>query len=172
MHDTADDTVGGTEAEKTRTRILMLCGIPGSGKSRLAAELARELDDAEVIATDEIGGRGGRYRKLAHLLDERIGERRYLILDGTFYSREHRDAVRETGHPVRLIYLECPLEVCLERNEGRPDAIPEKGVRAMAARFQPPGEDEEPIVIRSDRTDPEAAARRVCRRLDGGGEGT
>lgn len=143
----------------------MLCGIPGSGKSTVAAALVRRLGDVEVIATDVIGGRAGRYTKLRRQLDRLAGRRRYVVLDGTFFSRDVRDEVRKMGYPVLLTYLKCPLGVCLERNEARRAAIPVKGVIGMQRRFEPPGDDEWPLVIRSDRTDPEAAARRIYRAL-------
>jgi predicted kinase len=141
----------------------MLCGIPGSGKSTVAAELVRRLGDVEVIATDVIGGRVGRYTKLRRQLDGLAGRRRFVVLDGTFFSRDVRDEVRKMGYPVLLTYLKCPLAVCLERNEARRAAISIKGVIGMQRRFEPPGEDERPLVIQTDRTDPEAAARRIYR---------
>lgn len=153
-----------TQAPK-HTLLVMLCGIPGSGKTTIATELIRLLGDVDVISTDAIGGRSGRYAKLKQRLDELAGRRRYVVLDGTFYSRAHRDAVREIGYPVLLVYLRCPVEVCLERNRQRPGAIPEKGVLGMRKRFESPGSDECPLVINTDKVTPAAAARRVYRAI-------
>lgn len=152
-----------TDGSEKKTLVIMLCGIPGSGKSTVAAELVRRLGDVEVIATDVIGGRVGRYAKLRKQLDQLAGRRRFVVLDGTFFSRDVRDEVRNMGYPVLLTYLKCPLGVCLERNEARRAAIPVKGVIGMQRRFEPPGEDEWPLVIHTDRTTPEAAARRIYR---------
>lgn len=155
----------GPERRNERTVAIMLCGIPGAGKSTVAAQLLRRLGDSEVIATDAIGRRGGRYAKLRRRLAQLAGRRRYVVLDGTFYLRRHRDAVREMGHPVLLVYLDCPLEVCLQRNKARPQGIPEKGVAGIARGFQPPAREEWPLIIPADRTEPEAAARRICRAM-------
>lgn len=129
----------------------------------MAAELVARLGDVEIIATDLIGGRGGRYRRLRERLQALIGRRRFVILDGTFFVREVREGVRAMDHPVSLVYLKCPVEVCLERNRDRRNAIPEKGVVAMSHRFEEPSADERPLVIRTDRTAPTATAERIHR---------
>ena len=152
-----------TESREVDTFVIMLCGIPGSGKSTVAAELVRRLGDVEIIATDVIGGRGGRYRKLRERLQRLADRRRFVILDGTFFVRAVREGIREMGHPVLLAHLKCPVEVCLERNRGRRDAIPEKGVLAMRLRFEEPGADEAPLLIRTDKIDPGTAAKRIHR---------
>jgi len=141
----------------------MLCGIPGSGKSSVAAELVRRLGDVEIVATDVIGGRGGRYRKLRRRVEGLAGRRRFVILDGTFFAAAMRERVRDMGYPVLLVYLDCPLQVCLERNRSRGSVIPEKGVRSMHRRFEAPTADEVPLVIRSDRIEPGEAAARIHR---------
>ncbi len=145
-----------------RTLVITLCGIPGSGKSTVAAHLVRQLGDAEVIATDAMGGRGRPYEKLRRRLAELAGRRRYVVLDGTFYKREHRDAVRAMGFPVLLVYLNCPLGVCMGRNRGRPEGIPAKGVAGISRRFEPPADEEEPLVILTEHVGPEAAARHIA----------
>lgn len=151
--------------ESPDTCVIVLCGLPGAGKSTIATALARELDDAEVVATDAIGGRGARYPRLRRRVAELAGRRRFVVLDGTFYSREHRATVRALGHPVLLVYLECPLEVCLRRNRAREAEIPERGLRAIQGRFEAPEADEGPLVIHSDRVTPEAATQRILRAI-------
>lgn len=153
------------EREAKGTLLIVLCGVPGSGKSTIATELIRHLGDVEVIATDAIGGRYGRYTKLRRRLDELAGRRRYVVLDGTFYARRHRDAVREIGYPVLLVYLKCPIEVCLMRNRARRKPIPVAGVLGIHRRFEPPTPEEWPLVIPTDRTEPGAAVRRIYRAI-------
>ena len=42
--------------------------------------------------------------------------------------------------PVRAVWVDTPLDVCLARNAGRPDErrVPLVGIRAALARFEPP----------------------------------
>lgn len=150
---------------RKNTHLIVLCGIPGSGKSTVARELIRQLGDVEVIATDAIGGRGRRYEKLHRRLEKLTGDRRYIVLDGTFYSRDRRDEVRALDYPMLLVHLSCPLELCLVRNRDRRDGIPERGLRAMARRFEPPTEEERALEIRTDQTDSRTAARRIYRAI-------
>jgi aryl-alcohol dehydrogenase-like predicted oxidoreductase/predicted kinase len=89
--------------------IVMVMGIPGAGKTRLAQELVAR--GYERLNRDE---RGGSLREVAHALDERLaaGGRR-VVLDNTFLSRAVRSHVIETagrhGLAVRCVWLSTPL---------------------------------------------------------------
>lgn len=146
----------------------MLCGLPGSGKSSVAAALARRLGDGdvEVLSTETIGTRQDRYGELRERLDELAGRRRYVILDGSFFRRELRDAVRATGYPVLLAYLKCPLRVCLHRNEMRDSVVDSGGVIVMHHRFEAPEDDESPVIIQTEQVTPEVAGRLVYRAVN------
>jgi tRNA uridine 5-carbamoylmethylation protein Kti12 len=149
----------------------MLCGIPGSGKTTLAAELRARLGEAEVVTADLVATRKGHYENLKQRLDEAADRQRYVILDGTFFRRELRDAVRAMGYPVVLAYLKCPLRVCLQRNEGRSEGIDSGGIILMHHRFEPPEEDEHPLVIHTERAVPSVTAaliREAVTRLEAG----
>ena len=84
-------------------------GIPGAGKSRVAAEYAER--GYERLNRDE---RGGSLRDLATALDETLaaGTRR-VVLDNTYLTRAARSHVIEAaarhGAPVRCIWLDTPL---------------------------------------------------------------
>jgi aryl-alcohol dehydrogenase-like predicted oxidoreductase/predicted kinase len=89
--------------------VVLLMGIPGAGKSRLAARyLAREY---QRLNRDE---RGGTLRAIAHELDARLaaGVRR-IVVDNTYLTRASRsyvvDAARTNGAAVRCVWLDTPL---------------------------------------------------------------
>jgi len=89
--------------------VVVVMGIPGAGKSRIAEDLAGR--GYVRLNRDE---RGGSLRELADALEEVLasGVRR-VVLDNTYLTRASRshviDAARRHGLPVRCIWLDAPL---------------------------------------------------------------
>jgi aryl-alcohol dehydrogenase-like predicted oxidoreductase len=143
--------------------VVVVMGIPGAGKSRLAEDY---VDRGFVrLNRDE---RSGSLRDLAGALEERLADgARRVVLDNTYLNRASRSYVIEAasrhGVPVRCVWLDTPLaqaqvnlvERMLERHGSLPD--PEQ-LRALARRepgmllptsqmravreLEPPAEDE------------------------------
>jgi aryl-alcohol dehydrogenase-like predicted oxidoreductase len=92
-----------------RSEIVLVMGIPGAGKSRVAAEL-----EARGYARLNRDDRGGSLRELAVELDEHLasGTER-AVLDNTYLTRAARSYVVEAGRrhgaAVRCIWLDTPL---------------------------------------------------------------
>jgi aryl-alcohol dehydrogenase-like predicted oxidoreductase/predicted kinase len=89
--------------------VVLVMGIPGAGKTRLAETyLARGYTR---LNRDE---RGGRLRDVADALEEQLaaGHRR-VVLDNTYLTRASRsyviDAAGQHGVPVRCLWLRTPL---------------------------------------------------------------
>jgi aryl-alcohol dehydrogenase-like predicted oxidoreductase len=87
--------------------VLLVMGIPGAGKSRLAADLTGR----ERLNRDD---RGGSLAALARELDRRLaGGAERLVLDNTYLTRAARNLVVETsarhGAGVRCVWLDTPL---------------------------------------------------------------
>jgi aryl-alcohol dehydrogenase-like predicted oxidoreductase len=87
--------------------VVLVMGIPGAGKSRLAADLGGH----ERLNRDD---RGGSLAALARELDRRLGDgARRLALDNTYLTRASRNLVVETadrhGARVRCVWLDTPL---------------------------------------------------------------
>jgi aryl-alcohol dehydrogenase-like predicted oxidoreductase len=89
--------------------VVLIMGIPGAGKSRLAGEwLAR---DYRRLNRDE---RGGSLRALAAALeDELAAGAAHVVLDNTYLTRASRNLVIEAahrhGHACRCVWLQAPL---------------------------------------------------------------
>ena len=89
--------------------VLLVMGIPGAGKSRVAADFTAR--GYLRLNRDE---RGGSLRRLAAALDEELASGiRRVVLDNTYLTRAARNEVIEVaarhGVPARCIWLDAPL---------------------------------------------------------------
>jgi aryl-alcohol dehydrogenase-like predicted oxidoreductase/adenylate kinase family enzyme len=89
--------------------VVLVMGIPGAGKSRVAEEYA-ERGYLRLNRDD----RGGTLRELARAVDEELGSgTRRVVLDNTYLTRATRNYVIEaaSGHGarVRCVWLDTPL---------------------------------------------------------------
>jgi predicted kinase len=134
-------------------RIVVLAGLPGSGKSTylerqgitpLSSDAIRQLlaDDP----TDQtIHARV--FQCLRYLLRQRLAiGRPTTYVDATHLTpaerRPYVKIAQRYGCSVEALYFDVPLDVCLARNRGRSRVVPEEAVRAMAAKLLPPSVEE------------------------------
>ena len=147
----------------TRTRLVLICGLPASGKSALARRLAPNIS-AIRLDKDEWATRLGadlwdeafRVRledQLWALSRDLLARGQSVILEWGHWARVERDekrlGARALGVGVELHYLDAPLERLIERAERR-NASGEWTASPMtrahfeewATIFQPPDEEE------------------------------
>jgi predicted kinase/histidinol phosphatase-like enzyme len=121
--------------------VVLVMGIPGAGKSRLAHEyVARGY---RRLNRDE---RGGSLRMLADALDEELssGVRR-IVLDNTYLTRAARsdviEAARRHRAPTRCVWLDTPLAQAqinmVERLVERFGSLPSPEELRVLARQEP-----------------------------------
>lgn len=135
-------------------RLILLIGLPGSGKSYLADQLKQMYSasggDIAIVSTDAIRAAlfGDAAIQGSWLLVWREVERQFqqaaqpacprdaTLYDATHTRRQHRrEAValaRTTGfRHITGIWLDTPLAVCLERNRQRDRQVPEAVIHKM-----------------------------------------
>lgn len=134
--------------------IVVLCGLPGSGKTTLATRLQRRLADRglafDLLHSDDY--RRDTYERLyEHVAaaetdagsdgDAGTVDRDGWILDGTFARREWRNRFYRLDHEVREVWVRASLSTCLERNREREEPISETGLKVVHGEFERPRAD-------------------------------
>ncbi len=121
--------------------VVVVMGIPGSGKSRIAEEYAAR--GYLRLNRDE---RGGSLRELAKVLDDALTSRAgRIVLDNTYLTRASRsyvvDAVQRHGARARCVWLDTPLAQAqvnlVERLLTRFGSLPTPAELREAARDEP-----------------------------------
>lgn len=145
-----------------RPGVIVLAGLPGAGKSRLAAAIAQRLPDVRVIDKDEVRdvlfspcdySAAERDITFAVMLDAaryHLGRGRRVVFDGlTFARRSEVAAAEAVAHESdafsAVIVCDVPVEVAIERCErdamsGAHPAANRDGdlVRRVAAEMEEP----------------------------------
>ena len=122
--------------------VVVLCGLPGSGKSTWCAS---NLEASHVVVSkDRMKKARRKAARQARELRAALAAGCSVVVDNTNLTVADRAAIvviaREFGAPVEAVLVEAPLATCLERNAARvgTTCVPEGILRGMARRFEPP----------------------------------
>lgn len=134
--------------EAYRCTVTMLSGLPGAGKDTWLANHRPNLpvvalddirDELDVTATDNQG-------QVIQLARERC---RKFLRAGESFAFNATNLLRQTrglwinlfadyGARIELVYVEPPLETILRQNKSRGRQVPEKVVRELLGKAEPP----------------------------------
>ena len=126
-------------------RLILICGLPGSGKTTLAKQLAPAVPAVRLSPDEWKHDLGIDYydeqrrvqleRRLWRLAQELLALGQSVILENGFWAREERDELRldarRLGVAVELHYMEAPVDELWRRleirnEEGEPGTAPIK----------------------------------------------
>ena len=160
-------------------RLLIFCGIPGSGKTTIARLVAKSEPLAVLIQTDVMRSMVPKpiygteesdlvYRSATAAAKVWLDSGRLVILDGTFGGARRRESTLAelSGHYSRadFVYVVCDLETAMRRNSARSGSamVPTDRVRGIFSTFEVP---EGATMVDSAKLSAEAAAEMVLRNL-------
>jgi predicted kinase len=148
---------------KSSARLVLICGLPASGKSTLARQLVLKIPAIRLNKDDWVTRLGHdvwddefRVRieaELWALTQDLLGRGQSVILEWGHWARAERDekrlGARRLGVGVELHYLDAPLEELIARAERRNQSgewtaspMTRAHFEGWAAIFEPPDEEE------------------------------
>ena len=132
--------------------VILMAGLPGTGKDTW---IARNVPDLPMVSLDEIRramkiapteAQGAVIQAAQEKARELLRKKRPFVWNATNITREMRqrqvDLFERYGARVRIVYLEAPWAVQLERNAGRAGEVPAQALEKMLEKTVPPATDE------------------------------
>jgi predicted kinase len=127
-------------------RVVVLVGLPGSGKSTYLERLGTaglSSDAIRVLLADDATDQSIHervFQTLRYLLRQRLAlGREVTYIDATNLRPEERRPYvaigKSYGCRVEAVFFDVPLEVCRERNARRHRIVPDEAMAKMAARL-------------------------------------
>ena len=134
-------------------KLIILSGIPGSGKSTYARSFAASHKNTFIVASDDIRadlfGRCDYFSKdeivwdkfekliIANAKDDNV-----VIADSSATDNARRlrwaTLFRRYFKTIELVYFDIPFDVCLKRNEQRDPIVPYQDMLTMKKAFKKP----------------------------------
>ncbi len=133
------------------TKLILLIGLPGSGKSYLVKQIISQFPEIHLVSTDNIRAKlfGDEtiqgpwlqiWAQIQHQFQQALTQQKTLLYDATNAARKQRREIiqlaKDTGIThITGLWLDTPLQLCLERNQKRQRNVPEEIILQMAVRL-------------------------------------
>lgn len=145
-------------------RIVVLVGLPGSGKSSYLEQLGvtgLSSDGIRLLLADDATDQTIHervFQTMRYLLRHRLAiGREATYIDATNLRPEERKPYigigKSYGCRLEAVFFDVPLEVCRARNAARHRVVPQEALVKMAAKLVPPTVEEgfdRVVVVGSD----------------------
>lgn len=139
-----------TPFDSTNNQVVMLSGLPGTGKDKF---IATHYKDWEIISLDAIRrelkisptdtkGTGQVVQMAKELAKKYLRSHTPFIWNATNITRSLRtpliDLFSSYGAKVKIVYLEVPYKQLLEQNRNREYVVPESAIQKMVWKLEIP----------------------------------
>ena len=170
--------------------LIVLMGLPSSGKSTIAKLLAKDLEkklgsSTILIGTDDIRAMDSNQRgvfdpskepEIKHTtlnkIQSHLTNNNIVINDDMNYYKSMRHELKQIAfeHQAHfvIIHIQIPLGIALDWNEKRGLPIPQEVIKRVQERFDPPGDykwDNPLLTIHSHEVEPESAVQMILSEL-------
>lgn len=178
-HEPRAASLAGHEMTRLQAFALWITGLPASGKSTIVSALRPRLESlglrVEVLESDEVRRvitptptysqeeRDLFYRALAFMGQRLVAHGVTVIFDATASRRAYRDFARSTIPRFAEVAVECPLEICMQRDRKGTYKKGRQGESQTVPGLQVPYESPVNPELRIDTAsvDKEEAVRRI-----------
>ena len=135
-------------------QVIIMMGIPASGKSTLAKSLGKKVlssDELRLLHPEIPPASTKIWTMMKRMLKRSIENNVDVVIDATNVSVKDRDRwlsviekEKEKGFKIftSLYIMTTPKEVCLERNKHREARVPDVAIHSIAKRWENPTREE------------------------------
>ncbi|MDA4117636.1 MAG: AAA family ATPase [Thaumarchaeota archaeon] len=160
-----------------RVRLIVLCGIPGSGKTTIALAIGARLERCVHIETDVVRGMIAKplyasgesrfvYQTAVSVAAEALTHKYDAVLVATFAREEfRREAISKLGNLCDtwlMVWAWCDPLLAYQRSSQRNSRIRREDFMRLWRTYEPP---RDALVIDTRATSPEEAARKILTAL-------
>ena len=130
-----------------RDNLIVMCGAPGSGKTTLSRNLAKEYNAIlycydEIPKTNQLRDLARIYNETCYKIANDLKKGNNVVFDTTNVSLSSRKILLEAVRKIKcnkIIYvMTTSLEECLRRNENRENRLPPVVVKDLYRLFTAP----------------------------------
>ena len=139
-------------------KLIVLVGIPGSGKSSYAKKYCKDNPNVVHLSSDAIreelygsAENNEHNDQVFQVMEERtikaLKEGKDVIYDATNLKKRYRKIILDAtktikGRNAKAVFFKVPLQICLIRNAARKRQVPDYAIKRMRKMMEAPSKEE------------------------------